>query len=160
MKRKQGPESDSALAMSAAIPSVKWGFRKKRRRADLGGKARRFVRDVQMGLGAGALLFVGGLAWHVSTRELGFQTDEAAVRHLASMAGCGAGAVLGAGPAKMGEHNYWRHNDLDADGTSCEEGLEAPKRRAVYAAQADPAPEPLAPLPEDVTATAAEPPLP
>lgn len=141
MSRKPGPESDSALVMSAAIPSVKWGFKKKRRRADLGGKARRFVRDIQTGLGLAAVLFVGGLGWHVSTRQLGFETDEAALKHLASMAGCDAGAMLGAGPARMGEDNYWRHNDLDADGTSCEEALEAPRRKTVFAAQGDPEPE-------------------
>ncbi len=152
MKRKKALGIDSALEMSATIPSVKWGFKKKRKRADIGGKARRFVRDVQMGLGAGALVFVGGIAWHVSTRELGFQTDEAALKHLVSMAGCDAGAMLGVGPAKMDEHNYWRHNDLDADGTSCEEGREAPKRMTVHSAQTDP--EPVAPaepgLPEGV----------
>lgn len=152
MKPKKALASDSALEMSATIPSVKWGFKKKRKQADIGGKARRFVRDVQMGLGAGALVFVGGLAWHVSTRELGFQTDEAALKHLVSMAGCDAGAMLGVGPAKMDEHNYWRHNDLDADGTSCEEGMERPERLKVHSALADPEPEaPVDPaLPESV----------
>lgn len=156
MKRVKGPDSDSALVMSAAIPSVQWGFRTKRKRADIGGKARRFVRDVQTGLGVAALLFVGGLSWHVSTRQLGFETDMAAVRHLASMAGCDAGSMLGVGPAKMDEPNYWRHNDLDADGVSCEEGSEAPRRKTVFAAQADPEPEPLPPLPEDVSLPATE----
>lgn len=104
----------------STMPDPTDNVRLRRRRARRGARPLQLARDLRLAATTALLLFTAGAGWYFLTRAAGFQSDEVAIKHLASAAGCNVGEIVGIAPSRRGQAGYWAHLDADGDGLACE----------------------------------------
>jgi hypothetical protein len=94
----------------------------RKRRSRRGGRVSiaTITAELKAGATVALLLFGAGSGWYLITRASGFQSDELAVKHLASATSCDVGEIIGMAPSGRGQAGYWPHLDADHDGVACE----------------------------------------
>ena len=80
-----------------------------------------FFRDLQAGLMIALFLFTFGLAALFGLRQMGYESEQVAFKHIVAGTGCMVAEMLDMAPARMEEPGYWMHLDADKDGTTCDE---------------------------------------
>lgn len=80
-----------------------------------------FFRDLQAGLLVSLFLFTLGLAALFGLRQMGYESELVAFKHIVAGTDCIVAEMLDMAPAKMEQPGYWMHLDADKDGTTCEE---------------------------------------
>lgn len=95
--------------------------RRSSHRRSTGRAVANFIGDLQSGLVVALFLFTFGLAALFGLRQMGYESEVVALKHLAAGTDCIVAEMLDLAPAKMDEPGYWMHLDTDKDGTTCEE---------------------------------------
>ncbi len=80
-----------------------------------------FFRDLQAGLMVALFLFTFGLAALFGLRQMGYESEQVALKHIVAGTGCMVAEMLDMAPARMEEPGYWMHLDENKDGTTCNE---------------------------------------
>lgn len=79
------------------------------------------MKDIQTGVIVGLFVFAAAIFSLFGLRQMGFESDVVAFKHLVAGADCTVARFVELAPAGMEDPGYWMHLDADKDGVACED---------------------------------------